>query len=54
MGNECGSCSVTCTDGCTEHMTEARREEEINSAPYLLFSALMILVASVAFRWLFY
>ncbi len=51
MGMDCGSC--TGTKGCTERLDDARVDEEVNSAPYLLLAAFVIVVASLAARWLF-
>lgn len=45
----CGSCS----GGCTGRYTEQSRNEEINSAPYLLIAGAIIVGLTVLFQWIF-
>lgn len=54
MAHECGSCACTgseSTQGCTERLTEARIEEEVNSAPYLIIAGIIIFAASLILKW---
>jgi hypothetical protein len=46
--HECSSCST----GCTSRRHEEGTREEVSAAPYLLFAGIIILVASVVYRWL--
>ena len=52
MSDDHRSCS-NCTEGCTARYTDERASEEVNAAPYLVVAAAVILLFSLAFRWLF-
>ncbi|MEW6350691.1 MAG: hypothetical protein AB1646_16645 [Thermodesulfobacteriota bacterium] len=52
MSHEHKSCR-DCTEGCTARYTDERTSEEVRAAPYLLFCALAIVLASLAVKWLF-
>ena len=52
MTHDPKACS-DCTQGCTAKYTDERTSEEVNSAPYLLVCAAVILLLSLAMRWLF-
>ncbi len=41
-----------CASGCTGRHTEAKSLEEASAAPYLLFAAILIVLVSLAVRWL--
>ena len=41
-----------CQAGCTSRRTQDSTDEEINAGPYLIFSAIVIVLASLAIRWL--
>jgi hypothetical protein len=45
----CESCS-----GCTGRHTDKQVDEETNAAPYLAFAAIMVVLVSVAAKWLFF
>jgi hypothetical protein len=45
----CESCS-----GCTGRHTDKQVAEEVSAAPYLLFAAVVVVLASVAAKWLFF
>ncbi len=51
LDHNCGACSQN--TGCTARKTEEKNAEEIGAAPYLIFSAAVIVVASLAIKWLF-
>jgi hypothetical protein len=51
MSNKCESCGQS--GGCTDRLSEARTEEEVNSAPYLILCAVAIVLATLGARWLF-
>ncbi|MFH1113077.1 MAG: hypothetical protein V1792_04080 [Pseudomonadota bacterium] len=51
LDHNCGACSQA--GGCTSRKTEEKNVEEISAAPYLIFCAVIIVVASVVVRWLF-
>jgi hypothetical protein len=44
----CRECHAGCTASKTEHSTA----EEISAGPYLVFSAILIVLVSVAIKWL--
>jgi hypothetical protein len=41
-----------CQAGCTSRKTQDSTDEEIKAGPYLVFSAIVIVLASLAIRWL--
>lgn len=41
-----------CHAGCTSRRTDKSTEEEIGAGPYLLLGAILIVLASLAVRWL--
>ncbi len=41
-----------CQAGCTSRRTQASTDEEINAGPYLVFAAVVIILASLAIKWL--
>jgi hypothetical protein len=41
-----------CQAGCTSRRTEDSTDEEIKAGPYLIFSAILIVLLSVAMKWL--
>jgi hypothetical protein len=51
LEHNCGACSQT--TGCAARKTDEKNAEEINAAPYLIFCAVVIVIASVVVRWLF-
>ena len=50
--NSCDGC-VSASSGCTDRMTQERTVEEVDSAPYLIFAGIAIVLFSLAFKWLF-
>ncbi len=42
-----------CASGCQARHTDERTTEETSAAPYLLVSALIIVLIALLFRWLF-
>lgn len=49
MGDhECSSCST----GCTSRRQEENTREEVGAAPYLVMAGVIILMVSLAYRWL--
>lgn len=50
--NACDAC-VSTSSGCTDRMTEERTVEEVDSAPYLIFAGITIVVVSLVFKWVF-
>ena len=51
LEHNCGACSQS--TGCTARKTEEKNAEEISAAPYLAFSAAIIILASILVKWLF-
>jgi hypothetical protein len=49
--NEGHSCDA-CSQGCAARHTEEKVSEEVQAGPYLLFAAVLIVVVSVAVKWL--
>ena len=47
--HKCDSCS-----GCTARHTDEHVSEEVSAAPYLLFAAVVVVLASIAVKWLFF
>jgi hypothetical protein len=47
--HNCDACSAS---GCTSRHTEEKVAEEIKAGPYLLLAAILIILASVLYRWL--
>lgn len=47
MNTKCDSCST----GCTGRLNDQSRLEEINAAPYLVWAAVMVVIASLAVKW---
>jgi len=41
-----------CSTGCAARHTEEKVSEEMQAGPYLLFAAIMIVLVSVAVKWL--
>lgn len=41
-----------CKRGCTARYTEERTSEEVKGGPYILFAAIIIVVLSLAVKWL--
>jgi epoxyqueuosine reductase QueG len=41
-----------CQAGCTSRRTDKSTEEEISAGPYLLFAAVVMILISLAIRWL--
>jgi hypothetical protein len=60
MAHECGSCSCSCagaqgaqaSQGCADRLDDARRQEEIGAAPYLIFAGVIVVLASLLVKWL--
>ncbi len=52
MNNEPGPSCNDCS-GCTSRHTDEHATEEIKGAPYILFAAAAIVLASLAAKWLF-
>lgn len=44
---------TSCSSGCAERHTAETAEEEIRSGPYLLFSAILIVVLAAIFKYFF-
>jgi hypothetical protein len=44
---------TACSTGCAERHSAEKTSEEIKSGPYLLFSAILIVVLAAAFKYLF-
>ncbi len=42
-----------CSQGCAARHTEEKVDEEVQAGPYLLFAAILIVLVSVAVKWLF-
>lgn len=51
LEHNCGACSQS--TGCTGRKTEETNAEEISAAPYLVFCAILIVLASAAVKWLY-
>lgn len=49
--HDCGACPQA--TGCTGRKTEEMNAEEIKAGPYLVLCAILIVLASLLFRWLF-
>ena len=49
--NACDAC-VSRSPGCTDRMTEERTAEEVDSAPYLIFAGIAIVLFSLLFKLL--
>lgn len=47
---DCSACAQA--GGCTARRTEEKNLEEISAAPYLAFCAAIIVLVSLAVRWL--
>ncbi len=52
MSDDHKSCDL-CASGCQARHTDERTTEETSAAPYLVISALIIVVIALLFRWLF-
>ena len=42
-----------CQTGCTSRRTDESTEEEISAGPYLVLAAIIMILISVAIKWLF-
>jgi hypothetical protein len=49
--HDCATCSQA--TGCTARRTEEKSAEEIKAGPYLVLCAVIIVAASLLWRWLF-
>ncbi len=53
MSDEFGCNDCARASGCTARHTEEQAEEEMKAGPYLLLSAIIIVLVAVAVKWLF-
>ncbi len=42
-----------CTTGCTARHTEQKISEEVSAGPYLVLAGIVIVLVSIALKWVF-